>query len=178
MNFDKQPQVKIALKFAYLGMNYKGLVVQNNITETVENHIFEAMKKIFLIDPEGDMFKLRYTRCGRTDKGVSALGNVCSLMVRKLRDNDYTSRLNRVLPQDIRMLGHAVVPTSFDARFSCIFREYNYFFFAESLDVRLMAESAHKLVGLHDFRNFCKKDDSMVLRGTKGGTVEEDEDGG
>lgn len=90
INFDKQPSVKLALKFAYLGMNYKGLVVQSNIEETVENKIFEAMKKIFLIDPEGDMFKLRYTRCGRTDKGVSALGNVCSLFVRRLKDDDYT----------------------------------------------------------------------------------------
>ena len=90
MDFDKQPQVKLALKFAYLGMNYKGLVVQNNIEETIENKIFEAMKKIFLIDPEGDMFKLRYTRCGRTDKGVSALGNVCCLFVRKLKGDDYT----------------------------------------------------------------------------------------
>ena len=90
MNFDKQVQVKLAFKFAYLGMNYKGLVVQTHIEETVENKIFDAMKKIFLIDPEGDMFKLRYTRCGRTDKGVSALGNVASLFVRKLKGDDYT----------------------------------------------------------------------------------------
>ena len=130
--------------------------------------MFEAMRKIFLIDPEGDMFKLRYTRCGRTDKGVSALGNVCSLFVRQLKGDDYTQRINRVLPPDIRILGHAEVPHSFDARFSCIFREYNYFFFQESLDVRLMASSAQKLVGLHDFRNFCKKDDSMALRAGNG----------
>ena len=90
MKFDEQDQVRIALKFAYLGMNYKGLVVQNNVEETVENRIFEAMRKIFLIDPDGDMFKLRYTRCGRTDKGVSALGNVCSLFVRRLKGDDYT----------------------------------------------------------------------------------------
>ena len=152
------------MKFAYLGMNYKGLVVQNNVEETIENKIFEAMKKIFLIDPDGDMFKLKYTRCGRTDKGVSALGNVCSLFVRRLKGDDYTQRLNRVLPADIRILGHSEVGPSFDARFSCIFREYNYFFFAESLDIRLMADSAKKLVGLHDFRNFCKKDDSMAIR--------------
>ena len=145
-------------------MNYKGLVVQNNVEETIENKIFEAMKKIFLIDPDGDMFKLKYTRCGRTDKGVSALGNVCSLFVRKLKGDDYTQRLNRVLPSDIRILGHSEVGASFDARFSCIFREYNYFFFAERLDIRLIADSAKKLVGLHDFRNFCKKDDSMAIR--------------
>ena len=133
------------------------------------------MKRIFLIDPDGDMFKLRYTRCGRTDKGVSALGNVCSLFVRKLKDDDYTHRINRVLPADIKILGHAEVPVSFDARFSCIFREYNYFFFAETLDVHLMAESAKKLVGIHDFRNFCKKDDSMVLRTTANANDDEEQ---
>ena len=56
MNFSEQPHVKIAFKFAYLGMNYKGLVVQQHIEQTVENRIFEAMRKIYLIDPEGDMF--------------------------------------------------------------------------------------------------------------------------
>ena len=90
LDFDNQPQVRIALKFAYLGMNYKGLVIQTNAEETVESRIFEALRKICLVDPEGAMFKCRYARCGRTDKGVSALGNVCSLFVRKLKGNDYT----------------------------------------------------------------------------------------
>ena len=129
-----------------------------------------------MIDPDSnDMFSLRYTRCGRTDKGVSALGNVCSLVVREFKNNDYTARINKVLPDDIRMLGHAIVPASFDSRFSCIFREYNYFFFAQQLDVKLMAKSAQKLVGLHDFRNFCKKDDSIAMRASH--KNDEDEEG-
>ena len=94
LDFDEQPQVRIALKFAYLGMDYKGLAVQANVDETIENRIFEALRKIFLVDPEGAMYKCRYARCGRTDKGVSALGNVCSLFVRKLKGNDYTQRIN------------------------------------------------------------------------------------
>ena len=97
-----------------------------------------------------------------TDKGVSALRNVCSLFVRKLKGNDYTQRINRVLPHDIRMLGHCIVPASFDARFSCVFREYNYFFFAQNMNIQLIAESAKTFIGLHDFRNFCKKDDSVL----------------
>ena len=111
-------------------MDYQGLAVQNNIENTIENKIFEALRKICLIDPEGAMYKCRFARCGRTDKGVSALGNVCSLFVRELKGDDYSQRINRVLPSDIRMLGHCIVPASFDARFSCVFREYNYFFFA------------------------------------------------
>ena len=29
------------------------------------------------------------------------------------------------------------------------------------MDVRLIAKSAQKLLGLHDFRNFCKKDENV-----------------
>jgi len=97
-----------------------------------------------LINPDESVpiYKTRYTRCGRTDKGVSALGNVCSLYLRKLKDDDYTQRINHCLPKEIRILGHSIVGPSFDSRFSCIYREYNYFFFAQNLNVRLMAESA------------------------------------
>ncbi len=59
------------------------------------------------------------------------------------------------------MLAYAEVDDSFDARFSCVYREYNYFFFQQQMDVRLIASSAQKLLGLHDFRNFCKKDENV-----------------
>lgn len=29
------------------------------------------------------------------------------------------------------------------------------------MDVRLIAEHSKKLLGLHDFRNFCKRDDNV-----------------
>lgn len=153
------------MKFSYLGMDYKGLAVQNNAENTVEGRLFEALRKICLINPDDSVpiFQTRYTRCGRTDKGVSALGNVCSLYLRKLKDNDYTQRINHCLPKEIRILGHAEVGPEFDARFSCIFREYNYFFFAQNLNIPLMARASQKFIGQHDFRNFCKKDESMIV---------------
>ena len=52
-----------------------------------------------------------YHRCGRTDKGVSACGNVISLNVRSnLNGKDkkefpYMLMLNGYLPDDIRILG-------------------------------------------------------------------------
>lgn len=39
-------------------------------------HLFNAMRKTTLIRPDVDVNNLRYSRCGRTDKGVSALGQV------------------------------------------------------------------------------------------------------
>lgn len=120
------------------------------------------MQKVCLINPdEPTSFSCNFNRCGRTDKGVSALANVCSLIVRKLPQRDYISRINRCLPEDIRMLAYTEVDDSFDARFSCVYREYNYFFFQQQMDVKLIAKSALKLLGLHDFRNFCKKDENV-----------------
>jgi len=122
----------------------------------------EALQKTCMIDPDGPMFKCKFTRCGRTDKGVSALLNVCSLFVRKLKNpEEYTMRLNRCLPDDIRILGHCVVPPHFDARFSCVYREYNYFFFKQNMNIPVLAKAALKFLGMHDFRNFCKKDESF-----------------
>jgi tRNA pseudouridine38/39 synthase len=111
----------------------------------------------------------RYSKCGRTDRGVSALGNVFALRVRNIQRKGspppaflpYCSMLNRHLPKDIRILGYTLVPEYFDARFSCIYREYKYFFNPETMDLTRMALAARKLIGTHDFRNFCKKDESQ-----------------
>ena len=46
-----------------------------------------------------------------------------------------------------------------DARFSCSYRHYRYFFFANnSLNIEAMNKAAAFLVGEHDFRLFCRND--------------------
>lgn len=57
-------------------------------------------------------------------------------------------------------MGGAVVPDSFDARFSCTGRTYKYFFISTGRDIEKMKAGAAKILGEHDFRNFCKKDSS------------------
>ena len=50
----------------------------------------------------------------------------------------------------------------FNARFSCVYREYNYFFLTtrggKDLDIPRLTAAAKKFVGRHDFKNFCKPD--------------------
>lgn len=75
----------------------------------------------------------------------------------------YCTMMNSVLPPEIRVHGYTEVPPYFDARFSCLYREYKYFFNLKSMDLDKMKQAAEKLVGVHDFRNFCKKDDSSIL---------------
>lgn len=177
-DFSKYNKRFIALKFAYLGWNYNGLNFQYEPTPlpTVEELILQALEKAKLIK-KADPASCNFSRCGRTDKGVSAMNQVISLDVRSrltkeeqlLKENDlkeipYISVLNSMLPPDIRVTAVCLrPPEKFDARFSCSYRHYRYIFRKYDLDLDLMAEAAKKYEGGHDFRNFCKIDGSKQI---------------
>ncbi|KAG5351326.1 hypothetical protein C0989_006960 [Termitomyces sp. Mn162] len=82
--FNAHSRRKIALKFCYSGWEYGGLAFQYQKTTlpTVEGVLFNALVKARLIDPEGGFDGCGWTKCGRTDRGVSAAGQVISLWVR------------------------------------------------------------------------------------------------
>ncbi|KAG6877745.1 hypothetical protein C0993_004459 [Termitomyces sp. T159_Od127] len=88
--FNTYSRRKIALKFCYSGWEYGGLAFQNQKTTlpTVEGVIFDALVKARLIDPEGGLDGCGWERCGRTDRGVSAAGQVISLWVRSALKSD------------------------------------------------------------------------------------------
>ncbi len=158
--FSNCNEQKIALRLTYIGWDYQGFAFQDNTDNTIEEAIFDALIKTCLIK---DRHSCEYSRCGRTDKGVSAFGQVISLKVRAAEEGkgnaiDYVKVLNRVLPPEIRILAWAPVSNDFDARFSCLTRTYKYFFPASGLDILVMNSACDKLVGEHDFRNFCKVD--------------------
>lgn len=239
----------IALKFAYLGQRYNGFEHANkNVTPlpTIEEELWKALRTTRLIMPtnmpaeddvqgngrDGRVAVLnwegcQYSKAGRTDRGVSAFGQVVGIRVRSARpkrnppedskeesqddptttadiqdasaeDNwddvadelPYINMLNRILPEDIRVLAWCPhPPADFDARFSCRERQYRYFFtqpafsptpgplgFAPRaadgsaprsregwLDIDAMREAAKHLEGVHDFRNFCKLDTSKQI---------------
>jgi tRNA pseudouridine38/39 synthase len=153
------PKNYICLKIAYIGKSYHGFAIQVGVN-TVESELFNALTRVKFIE---DRETCNYSRCGRTDKGVSALGNAVALLVRSrpnhhLGEYDYLGVLNKVLPSDIRVTCYAHVPMDFNARFSCAYREYKYFIFLDNYDLALMQSSAQRFIGLHDFRNFCKLD--------------------
>jgi tRNA pseudouridine38/39 synthase len=79
--FEKFEVRKYALKVCYLGHNYDGMACQAEADNSIEEYIFKVMHTLSLIPkpfPADDSF----TRAGRTDKGVSAMGNVISLNLR------------------------------------------------------------------------------------------------
>ncbi|KAF2133857.1 pseudouridine synthase [Dothidotthia symphoricarpi CBS 119687] len=245
----------IALKFAYLGQKYNGFEHHNkNKTPlpTIEEELWKALIKTRVMNPtprEGDTTDYNrldrntfavwdkegadvnwegceYSKCGRTDRGVSAFGQVIGVKVRSNRplpksepaaptedepstpdgkaDSEhkaqskpfddltdelpYIQLLNRVLPPDIRIYAWCPnPPPNFSARFSCKERRYKYFFTNPSfapvpgaagiyntatdqdtmregwIDIGKMREGCKELIGLHDFRNFCKIDASKQI---------------
>ena len=80
--FDMQRyrQRHIAMQIQYEGEHYFGFTSQTGgCEETVEKHLFDALLKLKLIT---DKQSCNYSRCGRTDRGVSALGQIVALSVR------------------------------------------------------------------------------------------------
>lgn len=166
----------VALEVSYLGSSYHGFATQGDTDNTVEGHLFRALKRVRLVPQDATWQTVRYSRCGRTDKGVSALGQVVSLQLRSRahatapvpahqEELEYPFLLNRVLPDTIRILGWADAPPDFHSRFGARWREYKYFLVQRegSLDLASMQAAANLFVGLHDFRNFCKMDVDQVL---------------
>ncbi|BFG40949.1 hypothetical protein CerSpe_272220 [Prunus speciosa] len=156
----------VALKVMYFGQRFYGFAAEAQMDPTIESEIFKALEKTRLL--VGDKKESHYSRCGRTDKGVSAVGQVIALYLRSnLKETcenneegeiDYVRVLNRALPDDIRVFGWCPVPLGFNARFSCLGREYYYLFWGENLNLLAMESAGRKFVGEHDFRNFCKMD--------------------
>ena len=134
--------------------------------ETVETHLFAALRATRLVDSKASWASCEYSRCGRTDRGVSALRQLVVLRARcseGAEELDYVGCLNRQLPEDIRVLSWRPAPDGFSARFNARWRQYKYFFWQDgTLDTRAMAVAAARLCGEHDFRNICKMDVDVV----------------
>ncbi|CAK7223827.1 pseudouridine synthase deg1 [Sporothrix curviconia] len=83
----------IALRIAYLGKRYGGFEYQpSGALPSVEEELWKALIKACLIFPapgmaahEVDFNHCEYSKCGRTDRGVSAFGQVVALRVRSNR---------------------------------------------------------------------------------------------
>ncbi|KAH7040163.1 pseudouridine synthase [Microdochium trichocladiopsis] len=83
----------VAFKFAYLGKEYGGFEYQGSAAlPTIEEELWKAFVTSCLIVPKGNPDEVRwedpaleYSKCGRTDRGVSAFGQVIALRVRSNR---------------------------------------------------------------------------------------------
>ncbi len=122
----------------------------------------------------------RLVVAGRTDAGVHARGQVCSVDVvphpadEAAWSPDRVVRAwNRMLPPDVRIRALAPAPAEFDARFAATWRRYVYRIadaattpdplvrtwtapHHRELDVTAMGVAGGRLLGTHDFAAFCR----------------------
>jgi tRNA pseudouridine38-40 synthase len=157
---DRVP-ARFRIDLAYDGTNFSGWAIQPG-RRTVEGVLTEALQRIYRHD-------VKLTVAGRTDAGVHATGQVCHADL--LEMPDLARRLNRLLDDDVRILDARVVPSEFDARFSALWRRYEYrvtrtpnplrrldtLAWPHPLDLDRMSAAAATLVGEHDFVAFCRR---------------------
>lgn len=149
--------MEIALKLAYLGDNYYGFQRQPNLV-TIDSEVRKALANIGVIDGN-------FEYAGRTDRGVSALGQVIDFQIDEDKANLARPRcVNGRLPRDIWAWASAVVPEGFDSRRRAIWREYRYILWHPGLDLDLISSAAKKLLGEHDFKNFSSSKEDTVRR--------------
>jgi tRNA pseudouridine38-40 synthase len=151
------------LVLQYDGSNYHGSQLQLGV-QTIQGVVEDALEQIL-----GE--KVRIHAAGRTDAGVHALGQVIHFNAHTdISSDDLKSRLNGVLPEDIRVLSSEEMPLSFHSRYHAIGKVYRYTIlnskirgrytaksahvFSAKLDLDRMREAASYLVGTHDFSAF------------------------
>eukprot|EP00924_Labyrinthula_sp_SR-Ha-C_P015983 augustus_masked-scaffold_4-processed-gene-15.30-mRNA-1 protein AED:0.31 eAED:0.32 QI:0/0/0/0.5/1/1/2/0/362 len=163
----KGSKKKYALLFAYNGSRYKGLQINPGV-ETVEGELFKSLKPLGLVKASNidTPQKFGFARAARTDKGVHALGQVVSLKL--LLDINKTSRfvekLNKNLPDDIKVFDCIRVANSFNAKFGCYGRKYLYYLPVEIFSgqsVNILLERLHAItsvfLGSKPYHHFTDK---------------------
>ncbi|MCT9001958.1 tRNA pseudouridine(38-40) synthase TruA [Microbacterium memoriense] len=167
---------RLRLDLAYDGSAFRGWARQPGL-RTVQGTLEAAIARILGGDPQ-------LVVAGRTDAGVHAAGQVAHLDLTDAQRNRLTkgrspepealaARLNGVLGpySDVAVHRVAAAPDGFDARFSAVWRRYEYRIsdgpydplergrtttVKAPLDVEAMDAAARSLIGLHDFAAYCK----------------------
>lgn len=170
--------LRVRLDFGYDGTGFHGWAAQPGL-RSVEGELSAALAQVLRLPP------VRLTVAGRTDAGVHATGAVAHVDVpreaweRLPGRSDRTPeqalpvRLAGVLPAEIVVRSAREVPAAFDARFSALWRRYEYrlcdrpqlldprrrgdtVVVRRPIDVARAHRGAQSLPGLHDFAAFCK----------------------
>ena len=144
--------MRYALKFGYHGKNFSGYARQPNL-KTVEGEIIKALKKTTMVVNLKDA---NFQSASRTDKGVSAIGNVIAFDT-DFRCDEILLAVNAHL-KEIWFYGIKEVKSSFKPRYAKQ-RWYRYYLFDEGKDLKSMEEVANVFLGMYDFSNFARMEE-------------------
>ncbi|MGI9515529.1 MAG: tRNA pseudouridine(38-40) synthase TruA [Pirellulaceae bacterium] len=153
----------LKLTIAYDGTDYVGWQVQPNGV-SIQQRLEEAWQNV-------TRESIRIIASGRTDAGVHALGQVCSLTTESaLPVERIQAALNAHLPADIRVSRIDQAAVNFHAIRDARFKTYRYqlqsgplvdlfsrrycWFVRGELDIAAMQAAAGYLIGTHDYSSF------------------------
>lgn len=166
----------LVLKVGYRGAGFAGYAEQPEV-RTVAGELRRALETLLRrpIDMEC---------AGRTDAGVSALGQYVSVPVSAVEligrePRRFERSLMALTPDDLSIRGLYLGDAGFSARFDAQRRHYRYriamgntrpvlawdhsWWCRATLNADIMNEAAQLLVGEHDFRSFCKATSAKLL---------------
>ncbi len=150
--------MRVALKIAYDGRSFYGHQRQPD-RRTVEGECIAALRSARLI---GDPKEAFFRSASRTDRGVSAIGNVIAFDASLLPEAVLGAFNDKA--RDVWAWAAAGVPDGFHPRHA-VERWYRYHIL-DDLPLGKLRRAAATFVGPHDFRSFSKEDvpESMVIR--------------
>lgn len=185
--------MRVRLDVGYDGTDFAGWAVQPG-QRTVAGVLTEVLTRLFTVDGVTGL-----TVAGRTDAGVHATGQVCHVDLDPARwsslSDTLVHRLAGLLPADVRVARATAVTPSFDARFSALWRRYEYrvadapegapplrhrdtLAWPRRLDLAALNTAAQALTGEHDFAAYCRrKEHATTIRMITGLTWRREPDG-
>ncbi len=141
--------MRIALKFAYNGLNFCGYARQPKF-KTVEENIINKLIEYRLIKNTKDSV---FRSASRTDKGVSSLGSVIAFNTKSF-NRHILNNLN-IGSKDILYYSFKIVDNDFYPRYANL-RQYRYYLDITNINYEKIIKGLSFFTGEHDFSNFAR----------------------
>ena len=141
--------MRVAMKFAYDGKNFSGYARQPG-QRTIEQMVVDVLTEQGMFQ---DVKLSCFRTASRTDRGVSALGNVCAFDTTLSKDDIMMLFQND--ESEVFFYGVQEVIPCFYPRHA-IRREYRYYLRNHGLDVEKILGAAGLFTGEHNFQNFAR----------------------
>lgn len=141
--------MRVALQFAYDGYGFYGYARQPRL-RTIEGELLSLLFSQGVID---DVSSSHFRSASRTDKGVSALGNVVAFDTSV--SEKHIASLYQHSSESISIYGYALVDDLFYPRYA-EYRLYRYYLPRNMINVDLLLPILGIFTGRHDFSNFAR----------------------
>lgn len=160
----------IAVRIAYRGEGFSGSQIQPGLP-TVEGTLLASIRRVTGLEPDEICLRL----ASRTDKGVSATGNVASFESGGADPLPFLKALNSI-HGGVLCTAYAEVDDSFLPRHADM-RTYEYVARGTGLDLSAAQECISLFRGTHDFAGFCKAEGKGTVIDMVEAKAEADGDG-